>query len=251
MILFPNAKINIGLNILKKRMDGYHEISSIFYPLHKTVDILEIVESKEFSFSKTGILLSDELNICEKAYILLKENHDLPPVKILLHKQIPVGSGLGGGSSDAAFTLKGLNELFKLNLSKEELESYALKLGADCPFFIDNTPKYVEGIGEKMRSINLDLSSYKFVLKNPQIQISTSDAYSKIKPKISLKNLPNLISLPINQWKSKIKNDFEESIFKRNPILAVLKKQLYKDGAIYASMSGSGSMIYGIFKKKG
>ena len=247
MIVYPNAKINIGLNVLKKRLDGYHEMSSVFYPVMDLYDILEILPAKDFSFSSSGIAIPGNSNICVKAFELLKADFGIGNVKIHLHKQIPIGAGLGGGSADGAFTLKALNTLFKLKLSNAQLEKYALQLGADCPFFIENTPKYVTGIGEKMMSIDLDLSIYEIRLINPGIHISTKDAYSGIVPKTPKLTVEEIIKLPINEWKNKLKNDFEKSVFEKHPQLEELKDNLYKEEAIYASMSGSGSVLYGVF----
>ena len=246
MIVYPNAKINLGLNVLRKREDGYHDISSVFYPVKECVDILEIIKSERFEFTRSGIEISDGENLCEKAWKLLDNDFGIGNVKIHLHKQIPIGAGLGGGSADASFTLKYLNELFDLNLNNKDLEKYALRLGADCPFFIDNTPKLVEGIGEKMTSIDLDLSNYEIRLVNPDIHISTKEAYSRVVPRIPVLEVEKIIELPIIEWKEKLKNDFEESIFLKHPELRELKDQLYKEGAIYASMSGSGSVIFSI-----
>ncbi len=250
MILFPHAKINIGLNVLSKRQDGYHEISSVFYPLTDCCDILEITESKHFSFYASGIEIPKGENLCEKAFHLLQKDFAIANVHIHLHKQIPIGAGLGGGSADAAFTLRGLNELFALNLSNKKLEAYALKLGADCPFFIEDKPKYVAGIGEQMTSIDLDLSGYEIKLINPEIHISTAEAYAGITPRKPETSLMKLINTPIENWKGKIQNDFEKSIFEKHPKLQSIKEALYNDGAIYTSMSGSGSVLYGIFEKK-
>ena len=249
MILFSCAKINIGLNILSKREDGYHNISSVFYPVSSCTDILEITEQEHFSFESSGIEIPKGENLCEKAFSLLRKDFSFPNVHIHLHKQIPIGAGLGGGSTDAAFTLKGLNELFELEISSKKLEEYVLQLGADCPFFIDNTPKYVEGIGEKMTSIDLNLSRFEIRLINPEIHISTAEAYGGITPQIPKTNLLDLINQPMENWKGKIKNDFEKSIFEKHSKLQSIKQQLYKDGAIYASMSGSGSTLYGFFVK--
>ena len=249
MIVYPNSKINLGLNVLRKREDGYHDISSVFYPMKECVDILEIIKSERFQFTKSGIEIPDGENICEKAWKLLDTDFGIGNVKIHLHKQIPIGAGLGGGSADASFTLKSLNELFDLNLNNKELEKYALRLGADCPFFIDNTPKLVEGIGEKMTSIDLDLSNYEIRLVNPDIHISTKEAYSGIVPKTPVLSVEKIIELPIIEWKGKLKNDFEESVFEKHLQLEVIKDELYKQGSIYSSMSGSGSIVFGIFEK--
>ncbi len=249
MIVYPNAKINLGLNVLRKREDGYHDISSVFYPVKECVDILEIIKSERFEFTRSGIEISDGENLCEKAWKLLDTDFGIGNVKIHLHKQIPIGAGLGGGSADASFTLKYLTELFDLNLNNKELEKYALRLGADCPFFIDNTPKLVEGIGEKMTSIDLDLSNYEIRLVNPDIHISTKEAYSGIVPKTPVLSVEKIIELPIIEWKGKLKNDFEESIFEKHQQLEGIKDELYKQGSIYSSMSGSGSIVFGIFEK--
>ena len=248
MIVYPNAKINLGLNILRKRKDGYHDISSIFYPVKECVDILEIIKSDTFEFTKSGIEIPDGENLCEKAWKLLHKDYEIGNVKIHLHKQIPIGAGLGGGSADASFTLKALNKLFELNLSNLELEKYALLLGADCPFFIDNRPKSVEGIGEKMTDIDLDLSEFKIRLINPEIHVSTKEAYSGVTPQEPESSVEEIIQLPVNEWKEKLRNDFEDSVFAKYSQLEKIKEDLYNQGSIYSSMSGSGSVLFGIFK---
>ena len=247
MIVSPNAKINLGLNVLRKRVDGYHELSSVFYPVKDLCDILEILLSTEFSFSSSGIKIPGEGNLCTKAFEMLKQDFGISNVKIHLHKQIPIGAGLGGGSADGAFMLKAMNTLFDLKLSIAQLEKYALKLGADCPFFIENIPKYAQGIGEKMSIVDLDLSAYKLKFIFPELHISTAEAYGGITPKIPETNLLDLINQPIEKWKGKVKNDFEVATFAKHPHLEKMKTQLYADGAIYASMSGSGSVLYGVF----
>ena len=253
MISFPNAKINLGLNVVTKRDDGYHEIRSIIYPIEDLCDILEIIKSDEFSFSLSGDImmynLQEEKNICVKAYNLLKDDFNLGNVKIHLHKRIKIGAGLGGGSSDGAFTLMMLNDLFDLKLSASTLKSYALMLGSDCPFFIENTPQYVTGIGEKMDKVNLDLKSYEFKFFFPDVFVSTKEAYSSIKPKKSLNNLLDVILRPVSAWKGLLKNDFEIPVFNKYPKLQNIKNNFYKDGAIYSSMTGSGSVVYGIYEK--
>ena len=249
MIAYPNAKINIGLNILKKRDDGYHDISSIFYPIYNYIDILEVVPSKSFSIKTTGLKIPGSVNICEKAYLLLKEDYDIPYIHIHLHKQIPIGSGLGGGSSDAAFTLKLINKLFRLDIDQSKLEFYANSIGADCAFFIDNKPKYVEGVGDKLSAIPLDLSLCKIKLSVPDIHISTEHAYSKIIPNETSSVLSREILRPVSEWRQVIKNDFESIIFNQYPEIDNLKKDFYNNGAIYSSMSGTGSAVYGIFSR--
>jgi 4-diphosphocytidyl-2-C-methyl-D-erythritol kinase len=247
MIVYPNAKINIGLNVLEKQADGYHKISSVFYPVNELFDMLEIFPAKDFSFSSSGIAIPGNSNICVKAFELLHADFEIGNVTMHLHKQIPIGAGLGGGSADGAFALKALNELFKLELSIIELEDYALQLGADCPFFIDNTTKHVTGIGEELTIIDLDLSAYELKFIFPELHISTAEAYGGVMPKNPKTNLLYLISKPIENWKGKVKNDFEVTAFAKYPHLEKMKIQLYSDGAIYASMSGSGSVLYGVF----
>ena len=248
MIYFPKAKINIGLNIIEKRTDGYHNIESIFYPV-SIHDILEINLADAFDFTTSGltILGSNDNNLIVKAFRLMQQKYNVPNVAIHLHKQIPMGAGLGGGSSDAATTLLGLNELFNLNLPFEQLESLALELGSDCPFFIRNTPRYVTGRGEIMTPVDLDLSQYYISVINPEIHISTQEAYAGIQPQPAAFDLTCAIKRPIDQWTDEIKNDFELSVFENHPDLYKIKQNLYKSGALYAAMTGSGSTIYGIF----
>lgn len=249
MILYPNAKINLGLNIESKRSDGYHNISSVFYPIYDCFDILEIVSSNSFLFTSSGIPIPGSNNLCIKAYDLLKLKFNIPAVHIHLHKKIPIGAGLGGGSSDGAFVLKGLNDLFKLNISNKILKDLALELGADCPFFIENEPKYITGIGDLMENIKLDLSMYKIRLVDSKIHINTKNAYSNIVPKSQKLKLSELIRKPIRFWKDLITNDFEQIVFKNHPKLSKVKENLYAKGAVFSSMTGTGSTIYGLFKK--
>ena len=251
MISFANAKINIGLNIIAKRPDGYHDLQTIFYPF-ALYDIIEInaVETPT-TLTITGIdLQADESNLCLKAYRLLSANYELPEVAIHLHKQIPFGAGLGGGSSDAAVVLKMLNEKFQLNLIDAQLENFAAALGADCPFFIRNTAMYGTGTGTELYNIDLDLSDKFIVLIKPDIHISTREAYAGISPAPPEQELRDLIKLPIQDWKFYIKNDFESGLFELYPIIREIKLALYEHGALYASMSGSGSSVYGIFDQK-
>ncbi len=254
MIAYPNAKINIGLNITEKRPDGYHNIETIFYPI-PLQDILSVEKSdlcSDYSLSVMGIETGSdhEKNLIIKAYRLLQQEFKLPPIDITLIKNIPVGAGLGGGSSDAAFMLKMLNEIAELKLSNEKLEAYAAKLGADCPIFIKNVPVYASGVGNVFEPTLLSLEGYYLLLVKPDIFISTPEAYSLITPKFPDKNIKDLVKLPINAWKNSVINDFEEPVFKRYPQIAEIKNQIYADGAVYASMSGSGSSVYGIFKSK-
>jgi 4-diphosphocytidyl-2-C-methyl-D-erythritol kinase len=253
MISFANAKINIGLNIIEKRADGFHNIESVFYPVSWN-DIVEIIPltEKKISFSSSGIDIpgNDSDNLILKAYNLIQQDFELPGASIHLHKIIPIGAGLGGGSSDAAHAIKILNDLFELKLKQEQMLTYAAQLGSDCSFFILNKPAFAFGKGEKLNPIELSLKEYSIAIIYPDIHISTAEAYAGIKPEKPLKPLTELIKFPIEEWKDTVFNDFEKSIFPKYPLLKNLKEKLYAKGAIYASMSGSGSAIYGIFKMK-
>ncbi|MEQ6121118.1 4-(cytidine 5'-diphospho)-2-C-methyl-D-erythritol kinase [Reichenbachiella sp. MALMAid0571] len=248
MISFPNAKINLGLNILSKREDGYHNISSCFYPV-PWCDILEIIPSIDLKFTSSGIDIPGDKsnNLCIQAYNLFNKDFNIPGVHIHLHKIIPIGAGLGGGSSDCAFTLKMLNNLFQLNLSDDRLESYAGKLGSDCPFFIRNKPTLVSGTGDQFKPISLNLSGNTMVLVYPKIHISTREAYAGIKPMLPKQSITEIIDLPISKWKSLLTNDFENSLYKTHPDIKNIRQLLYEHGAVYASMTGSGSTVFGIF----
>lgn len=254
MTVYPNAKINLGLNVVERRPDGYHNIETIFYPIG-IQDILNIETSEtctDYSFSTSGIIVDGNTddNLIVKAYHLLRSEFDFPAVDISLHKQIPFGAGLGGGSSDAAFTLKALNELFDLKISSKKLETLATKLGADCPFFIQNKPVYATGIGNVFSPVKISLKGYWMLLVKPDIHVSTAEAYAGITPTPSEKPLTELIQFPILEWKNYIKNDFEKTVFAKQPEIAKLKEKMYDLGALYASMSGSGSAVYGIFSEK-
>ncbi|MBD1432450.1 4-(cytidine 5'-diphospho)-2-C-methyl-D-erythritol kinase [Sphingobacterium sp. DN00404] len=252
MISFANAKINIGLNIVGKRADGYHLLESVFYPfpLYDIIEIISTESATKATLEITGLHLPvEDNNLCLKAYHLLAERFSLPPVHIHLHKQIPFGAGLGGGSSDGAFVLKMLNEKFNIGLSALQLEEEAAKLGADCPFFMQNKPLYAEGIGTDFSPISIDLSDKFLVLVKPEISIATAEAYQHVKPNSSNDDLREVLQLPVQDWKFYVKNDFEEGIFEIYPIIRKIKLALYAAGALYASMSGSGSAVYGIFPK--
>jgi 4-diphosphocytidyl-2-C-methyl-D-erythritol kinase len=253
MICFPNAKINIGLNITGRRPDGFHTIETILFPV-ELCDVLEFVEDKkikgEYHLDCTGIRLNVTAkdNICIKALNLIKKDYDIPSVSIHLHKIIPAGAGLGGGSSDAAHMLKALNKEFHLNISIKKLQKYASQLGSDCPFFIANSPSYAYDTGNKFREIDILLYGYYIVVVYPNIHISTGLAYSKAFIKRPKSSLEQGVCLPVGEWKNVIKNDFESTIFPKYPVLSNIKKQLYNMGALYASLSGSGSALYGIFE---
>lgn len=252
MIAFPNAKINLGLNITGKRSDGYHNIETVFYPI-PLEDALEInlaVNSRDkFTLRQSGIAIDSkpEDNIVAGAYRMLDEKFHLPPINIHLFKHIPSGAGLGGGSSDAAFMLKLLNDMFSLNLSIEDLEHYAAGLGADCAFFIQNRPTFAEGIGNLFSPVSLSLKNYQLVVIKPGTFVSTKAAFAHIKPRKPKYSLKEIISCPITEWKELMVNDFEESVFPEYPEIGEIKEKLYQQGAVYASMSGSGSSVFGLF----
>lgn len=256
MITFPNAKINIGLNILSKREDGYHNLQTIFYPVG-IKDALEIINAGEqqqevVAFTGSGLPVQGraEDNLCIKAfYLLQKDFPQLTAVKMHLHKTIPMGAGMGGGSADAAFALQLLNDKFKLNLSLQELVNYALQLGSDCPFFLLNQPCYATGRGEIMEPVSADLSVFQILIINPGIHINTAKAFSQIETGKNTTDLRTLVAQPIDQWRHTVVNDFESSVFAQYPNIADIKDELYRSGALYASMSGSGSTVYGIFAK--
>ncbi|MCL2651776.1 MAG: 4-(cytidine 5'-diphospho)-2-C-methyl-D-erythritol kinase [Candidatus Azobacteroides sp.] len=253
MLCFPNAKINLGLNVVSKRTDGYHNIETVFYPID-IKDALEVVPAagEKGIFKQSGILLDGNpgKNLVVKAYSLLKEKYSLPEIDIYLRKNIPFGAGLGGGSADAAFMLKLLNNVYELHLSEGKLEELASQLGADCPFFIHNKPVFATGTGNIFTPVELSLKGYFIVLVKPDIYISTKEAFVMIQPKPPVLSLKEIIKDPPETWKSKMINDFEPSVFFQRPTIKYIKEKLYDFGAIYASMSGSGSSVFGIFKEE-
>ena len=254
MITYPNAKINIGLNITERRPDGYHNIESVFYPINLQ-DAVEIktIEGEEpqggYKLKVSGTILdgTPDDNLVVKAYKLLRKDFNFPAQKIHLYKHIPVGAGLGGGSSDAAAIIKMLNDKFALGLTSEQMQNYAVQIGADCPFFINNTPVFATGIGNIFTPIEFSLHGKTIILVKPDIFVSTRDAYALVKPSPAAIPLTEAIKQPISEWKQIITNDFEKSVFAKYPEIAAIKDKLYDMGAIYASMSGSGSAVYGIF----
>lgn len=253
MILFPNAKINIGLNILRKRSDGYHELESLFFPIGLK-DVLEFVENgtSKVNLSLSGIPIDvePESNIVLKAYRLLASEFLLPGIDIHLHKIIPYGAGLGGGSSDAAFLIKALNDYFELKLSKEKLKHFALLLGADCSFFIDNKPSLATGIGEILQNVGVDLSGYHLLLVKPPFGVVTSSAYANIIPALPKNSLIDTLKKKPENWSGLVNNDFEPTVFQSYPDIERIKNILIENGAVYASMSGSGSSVFGLFKSE-
>jgi 4-diphosphocytidyl-2-C-methyl-D-erythritol kinase len=248
MVSFPSCKINLGLNVLRKRYDGYHDIDTCFFSVPYT-DILEVIPSNEFSLTLSGRTIpgKEEENICVKAYRLMEEKFSLSPVNIHLHKNVPAGAGLGGGSADGAYTLRMLNEVFDLGLSKSDLAHYASALGSDCSFFVYDSPMLGKGRGELLTPVSLSLKGFYLILVNPGIHVSTAEAYSGIIPAAPAISISDIISRPVTEWRGELKNDFEESVFKKYPDIKNIKNEFYASGAVYASMSGSGSSVYGIF----
>jgi 4-diphosphocytidyl-2-C-methyl-D-erythritol kinase len=255
MVSFPNAKINLGLNIVEKRSDGFHNLETVFLPI-EIQDVLEVIVDEkpqsDFEFTSTGLKIEGDIscNLCVRAYKLLKKNYSIPPIKMNLHKAIPMGAGLGGGSADGAFALKLLNDKFLLNISNEQLLKYALQLGSDCPFFILNKTCFATSRGEILNEIELDLSAYHILIINPCIHIATAWAFSQIHPYQPTKSIKEIIQQPLSTWKNELVNDFELSVQKKHPIIKNIKDTLYQSGALYASLTGTGSTIFGIFNNK-
>ena len=255
MITYPNAKINLGLNIVEKRPDGYHNLETVFYPinLQDALEVNLLEGEEEFSLKVSGVPIEGEPenNLVVKAYRLRKKDYpEMPAIDIHMYKHIPTGAGLGGGSADAAFMIKLLNDKFKLNLSIEKMEEYAAILGADCAFFIQNKPVFATGIGNIFEPIQLSLKGYYLVLVKPDIFVSTKDAFAHIIPTQPTQSLKEIIRMPVETWRATMKNDFEDSVFQKFPEIAAIKDKLYDLGAVYASMSGSGSSVYGIFREQ-
>lgn len=250
MISFPNAKINLGLNITEKRADGFHDLETVFFPVGWS-DVLEFVVADELQFTTSGIIIAgdQESNLVMKAYRLLQKDFELPALKIHLHKQIPFGAGLGGGSSDGAFMLRMLNKTFNLNISEGKLLGYAAVLGSDCPFFILNKPVYATGRGEIMQPVDVQLNGMFILLVKPPVEVSTAKAFQFVEPKKSNVSLVELLNLPVQEWKFKVVNQFEASVFQQYHEIGDISQHLYKMGAVYASMSGSGSAVFGLFRE--
>ncbi len=250
MVIFPNAKINLGLFVTGKRSDGYHNIQSILYPIPLN-DVLEIIKSPngKFGFTASGIPVDGNHrdNLVVKAWQLLQRDFDLAPVQIHLHKSIPTGAGLGGGSADAAFLIRLINTIFELNLSVSQMQNYARMLGMDCPFFIENRPALAIDRGDRLSNIDIDLAGKFLVLVKPDCHVNTRDAYAGIQAALPNVKLYDAIQQPVTDWRRLIKNDFEKTVFKSCPGLKTIKDKLYDHGAAFALMSGSGSSIYAIF----
>lgn len=250
MVWFPHAKINLGLHVLRKRTDGFHDIETCFYPIGWN-DILEIIPAKEYSFTTSGLSIPGDSadNLCTHAYYLLKQDFNFPAVNIHLHKIIPMGAGLGGGSSDAAFTLRGLNDLFELKIPADRLHAYASQLGSDCPFFLYDVPMLAAGKGDELLTIkDIDLKELCLAVVHPNIHIPTAAAYQKLVPVEERQTLKPVLQQNLFSWKESLVNDFEKSIFDEFPQVKEIKEELYKIGAIYSSMSGTGSAVFGLFE---
>lgn len=254
MIVFPNAKINLGLQIVSKRSDGYHNLKTVFYPIHTCTDALEILQSDTDFFEILGKEVAGNWsdNLVWKAVTLLRQDYEVlrQPLHLVLHKQIPMGAGLGGGSADASFALMALNQKFELDISKEKLAEYALALGSDCPFFLYNRAALARGRGEQLRPIRIQLDKFSLQVFCVPLHISTAEVFQNINPRPPAFDLQMLEQMSIDQWKNHLTNDFEESVFSQHPILAELKQNLYRQGALYASLTGTGAAVYGIFRKK-
>jgi 4-diphosphocytidyl-2-C-methyl-D-erythritol kinase len=256
MITFPNAKINLGLRVLRKRNDSFHDIETVFYPIGLN-DVLEVLRTgeKKTAFRSSGISLGADQSDAKKnlvlsMYELLKKDFDLPPLYTHLHKLIPAGAGLGGGSSDCAFMLKMLNKMFNLGLNMKQQQDYASCLGSDCAFFLKNKPVLASGRGELLEPVSLDLAGSHIIIIKPKIHIITAEAYSWVKPSEAGEPLAHTIRLPLFEWKNRLVNDFEKAVFNRYPAIRTIKEKLYRAGAFYAAMSGSGSAVFGLFDHK-
>lgn len=250
MIAFPPCKINLGLNIIARRVDGYHDLETCFLPVPWT-DILEIIPANQTTFSSSGNAIpgDPQQNLCLRAYHLLKADFNLPEVSIHLHKVIPTGAGLGGGSSDGAYTLRLLNDRFDLKINSETLMQYAGKLGSDCSFFIQNQPMLGTGRGEILEPLSVDLSGWHITIVKPPVHVSTAEAYAGVLPRPAAHHIRTTIERQRpDTWKGRLENDFEASVFRKFPVIAEVKEDLYKRGAVYASMSGSGAAVFGIFE---
>ncbi len=251
MICFPNCKINLGLRIKEKRPDGYHNIETILFPVF-LADALEIIVSQDRSsaFSVTGLNIpgDKQQNLCLRACYLMYEKYEIPPVKIHLHKRIPMGSGLGGGSSNAAFTIKLLNDLLGLKLTNKQMHNLASEIGSDCAYFIENIPLFAYGKGDKFQKVKFSLKNFYIVLVKTPVHVDTATAYANITPSNHKYPVKEIVQLPVQKWKKYMLNDFEEYVFEKYPEISDVKRELYKQAAVYASLSGSGSAVYGIFR---
>ncbi|HTF03228.1 MAG TPA: 4-(cytidine 5'-diphospho)-2-C-methyl-D-erythritol kinase [Bacteroidia bacterium] len=256
MITFPHAKINLGLNVTEKRSDGYHNLETVFYPV-QWCDVMEILPGEDYTSGievhASGLPVAGKHadHLCVKAYALLKKNYPVRAVKLFLHKQIPMGAGLGGGSSDAAACVKMINEMFALGISTSDMQELVKQLGADCPFFIEGKPVYATARGDEFEPVRVLLKDHFVYIVHPGIHVSTAEAFSRVVPLKPAMNVKEIVeNNPVSEWKNLLQNDFESSVFAIHPAIETVKKKLYEAGALYASMSGSGSAVYGIFEKE-
>lgn len=253
MICFPTAKINLGLRVVEKRPDGYHNIETFFYPigLKDALEIVPAIGHADFQLTVSGTeeVIEPSSNLVTKAFRLIQEMHAVPALDAFLHKAIPTGAGLGGGSSDAAFMLSLLNRMIEPGISNEVLLGLAARLGADCSFFLLNKPVYATGIGNQFEETSLSLKGYFLVLVKPNVSVSTAEAYANMTPHPRLRSLKEMAQCPVSEWKAWVENDFEGFAFQTHPVIGDIKQRLYDNGALFASMSGSGSAVYGIFKE--
>lgn len=255
MIVHPNAKINIGLNVIERRADGFHNIETLMVPFALTdnlkLNVNKSIYAKKFELVIDGLAIDGALdsNLVSRAYYLLNADFTLPPVKATLEKKIPMGAGLGGGSADCAFAISALNKMFDLKLSVQQMQKYASMLGSDCAIFVENKPAIATSRGEVLQVVNIDLSDYKLLIVKPQVHVNTAQAYKMLTPQTPQYSIKNMLNCKPEEWRNKITNDFEEPIFTLHPTLRKIKEQMYATGAAYASMSGSGSAIYGLFKQ--
>lgn len=256
MLVFPCCKINLGLNVVSRRPDGYHNLETVFYPipLHDNLEVTDVENpTAPYILHQTGIQIegAPESNLVIRVLNTLRDTYpQIPPVEIWLHKRIPSGAGLGGGSSDAAFMMRLLNEMYQLGMDDDDMEYRLSRLGADCAFFNKAIPAFATGIGDKLLPINFTLAGYYFVLVKPDIHVSTREAFSMIQPKRPAQSLLTALSAPIETWRNTVVNDFEPSVFRHHPEIAAIKMTLYDMGAVYASMTGSGSSVFGIFQHR-
>lgn len=251
MVCFPPSKINLGLQVVSRRPEGYHEVITCYYPVPFT-DMLEVVPSDTFSFTSSGLRVAGSTrdNLCVKAYDLLRDKHNLPPVAIHLHKIIPMGAGLGGGSSDGAWTLRLLNEIFQMGLGDDDLIRYAAQLGSDCPFFIADRPQLGTGTGTTLTDIDVRFpKGLSIVIVKPDIHVATAEAYRLITPAAPAHDLRAALAEPIDTWADRVRNDFEAPVMNRYPVIGQLKQRLLDHGAVYAAMSGSGAAVFGLFRQ--
>lgn len=250
MIILPNAKINLGLSVVERRPDGYHNLETVFYPipLHDMLEVVLTDGPEPYRFSSSGLAIAGdpEKNICVKAYRRVSERYPIPPIGICLHKMVPMGAGLGGGSADGAYMVRLLNDMFDLKMTDDEMRRMVAPIGADCPFFVDARPAYATGIGDRLEPVGLDLGGWWLTLVKPDIFVSTAEAYRGVTPDRPRHSVRDVVGLPVAEWRGRLVNDFEQTVFALHPEIAGIKRKLYECGCVYAAMSGSGSSVFGL-----